>query len=112
MPSRPPKHRPNSDSSKQYDKTRLSASKRGYNRTWRRLRKQYLSLNPFCLFCKPKLVPATEVDHIIPISERPDLRLATHNLRGLCKPCHSRRTARDQSFGRKSRKQNEPGTVW
>ncbi|WP_410000518.1 hypothetical protein [Mesorhizobium sp. SP-1A] len=29
--------------------------------------------------------------------ERPDLRLAESNLRSMCGPCHSARTARDQS---------------
>lgn len=102
MPCRPPKHRPNPDTGKQYDKQRPSSSKRGYNRAWRKLRRMFLSLHPFCEFCKPKLTAATEVDHIQPVSDHPELRLVVTNLRSLCKPCHSRRTAKDQGFGRKS----------
>ena len=35
-------------------------------------------------------------DHIIPIEERPDLRLDLDNMRTLCSPCHGARTMRDQ----------------
>jgi 5-methylcytosine-specific restriction protein A len=36
-----------------------------------------------------------EVDHIIPIEERPDLRLDLSNLQSACKPCHSAKTMRE-----------------
>jgi 5-methylcytosine-specific restriction protein A len=41
---------------------------------------------------------ATEADHIVAVALRPDLRLRWSNLRPFCKPHHSARTARDQSF--------------
>ena len=34
-------------------------------------------------------------DHIIPIEERPDLRLDLDNMRTLCSPCHGARTMKD-----------------
>lgn len=43
---------------------------------------------------------ATVVDHIMSISERPDLRLEWSNLRAMSKRCHDRRTAREQGFAR------------
>lgn len=77
---------------------RLSASKRGYDHKWReQIRPAALAREPLCRFCKAngRVVRAAEVDHIDGDSRnnRPD------NLRSLCKPCHSARTARDQSFG-------------
>jgi len=33
------------------------------------------------------------VDHIVPISVRPDLRLVWSNLQGLCWPCHGVKSA-------------------
>lgn len=47
-----------------------------------------------------RLVPATVVDHIHPIQQRPELRLVTQNLRSLCKRHHDQRTAREQGWGR------------
>ena len=76
------------------DDARPSASDRGYDLKWRRVRAQFLKAHPTCT-CGD---PATEVDHMLP------LRLGgTHrweNLRPLCKRCHSSRTARDHGFGR------------
>ena len=50
------------------------------------------------------VTPAREVDHIIPIVERPDLRLDPSNLRPLCTSCHSARTATEQGFAKGGRK--------
>jgi 5-methylcytosine-specific restriction enzyme A len=62
---------------------------------WRKMRKWYLSQHPLCERCKDedgKLEPATEVDHKIPLEQRPDLALDPKNLQSLCKPCHSAKT--------------------
>lgn len=71
-------------------------SKRYDRRDWRdRIRPRQLSREPLCEFCKEqgRIEPATEVDHIDgdPWNDDP------YNLRSLCKPCHSGRTARDQT---------------
>ena len=88
---------------------RTSAASRGYDAAWRRLREAKLSADPFCQ-CDEctrtgALLQATVVDHIIPISERPDLRLEWDNLRSMTKAHHDRRTlgdaARQASKGRK-----------
>ena len=80
------------------DARRGSPSARGYDRTWQRLRKLKLAANPFCeIGTRCANLPitrrlATEVDHILPIRDRPDLRLAWSNLQSACRPCHSAKT--------------------
>lgn len=70
------------------DRERPSPQERGYDLTWRRTRGRYLKAHPRCETCGKR---ATEVDHIIPISQGGD-RLKWHNLQSQCKPCHSRKT--------------------
>ncbi|MDO5769444.1 MAG: HNH endonuclease [Psychrobacter sp.] len=71
-----------------------SSSERGYGHLWRKLRKTILRRDDYlCVACKRtgRLVPATDVDHIIPKSQGgtddPD------NLQSLCKSCHRHKTA-------------------
>lgn len=68
---------------------RPSAARRGYDATWRRIRSAFLKQNPNCMICGEK---ATEVDHIVPL--RNGGTNAWSNLRGMCKSCHSRHTAK------------------
>ena len=108
MPSRPPPSagfvlagQQRKQDKRQTDARRGSASSRGYDADWRRLRAAFLMKHPLCLFCEEagRVTEATVVDHIISFVDRPELRLAWANLRSLCKDCHDRRTARDQAFG-------------
>lgn len=82
-----------------HDGQRGSAAARGYDREWRKVRAAVLRAEPWCRHhaARGERVEATEVDHIDGNSRNN----ATANLRPLCKACHSRRTARDQAFGRK-----------
>ena len=82
----------------EFDRSRATAAERGYDAAWRKVRKQFLEKHPCCEVCGQ---PATEVDHIRTVKERPDLRLSWSNLRPLCKAHHSARTARDQGFARR-----------
>lgn len=72
-----------------------------YDRTWERLPLAKLAANPFCeirthCFDRPIVFSiATQVDHIIPIRQRPDLRLAWSNLQSACESCHSAKTMRE-----------------
>lgn len=77
-----------------------SSSALGYGRLWQRIRLAVLALNPLCLFCMDKgmRTVATEVDHI----DGDARNNSNANLRPLCCSCHSRRTATDQSFGRRT----------
>jgi len=71
---------------RQIDKRRGSASSRGYGSEWRRTRKDYLEMHPWCMCGNT----ATEVHH------KRDKRAggSDHysNLQAMCKPCHSRLT--------------------
>jgi len=91
-----PRHQSERERRAFLDAKRASAPARGYDAAWRRVRKLFLAAHPFCA-CG---MPATEADHIASVRDRPDLRLSWSNLRAMCKPCHSRRTALDQGFAR------------
>lgn len=83
----------------EHDRNRPNSADRGYDAEWRAFRAAYLRDHPQCT--EPGCTePATEVDHILSVKQRPDLRLKRFNCRSFCKPHHSRRTARDQAFGR------------
>lgn len=49
---------------------------------------------PLCRYClrQGRVEAATCVDHIVPISQAPDLRLVRSNLQALCASCHTRKT--------------------
>lgn len=87
---------------KLYDNERGSSAQRGYDADWKRFRKRFLSKpeHAFCEDCKekrqPRMVPSTEVHHVKKVAEYPELRLVESNCRGLCKECHSARTARGE----------------
>jgi 5-methylcytosine-specific restriction protein A len=78
---------------RQIDRNRESPKQRGYDVAWRKVRNAKLDASPFCemrTHCRAAV--ATEVHHIIPIAERPDLRLTWSNLQSACKACHSAET--------------------
>lgn len=73
-----------------------------YGVRWRKLRASFLLRNPLCVHCRDagKITPANEVDHIIPHRGDMEKFYDQSNLQGLCKPCHSRKTAtEDGGFG-------------
>lgn len=77
---------------------------------WQALRAAYLTANPWCKHCLPRLVPATDVDHVTPHRGDWSLFLSRRNLQGLCHSCHSRKTAReDGGFGNRPL---SPELVW
>jgi 5-methylcytosine-specific restriction enzyme A len=81
-----------------YDQHRESAAKRGYGAKWRKARAFYLSINPICVRCGDG---ATVVDHITPHKGDMGLFWSVSNWQPLCKPCHDRKTAKeDGGFGR------------
>ena len=63
-----------------------------YNSHWRRIRSNFLKINPFCKECykNNKLTAANEVHHIIPVYEGGTDDY--DNLMALCKSCHSKIT--------------------
>lgn len=61
-------------------------------RPWRHCRRLALQRdNYLCQDCLARniITTATEVHHIIPLEERPDLALTLSNLRSLCYDCHA-----------------------
>jgi 5-methylcytosine-specific restriction protein A len=84
------------------DALRPSAAARGYDADWRDLRARFLAVHLKC--CTPGCDRhATDVDHIVSVRDRPDLRLDWSNLRPMCHAHHSARTAREQGFARPGR---------
>ena len=89
---------------KRNDARRLSPSRRGYDRAWKKVRDLYRDENPFCEehLKSGQYVPTYAVDHIIPHNNDDKLRLSFDNLRALCLSCHSSKTVlHDGGFGRK-----------
>ncbi len=83
-------HRPRAASAPvKQDVNRESAARRGYDRTWQRLRLLVLRGEPLCRQCGKA---ASQVDHITPI-RKGGARLDPVNLQPLCHSCHSRKTA-------------------
>jgi len=82
--------------------TRQSASKRGYDSRWKKLRNAFIQHNPVCEHCERngQTTRATEVDHIKPFKGYGDpLRLDVSNLQSLCHSCHVKKTHRDGACG-------------
>ena len=81
------------------DDRRGGSTSRGYGSDWQRLRKRKLLTDPYCADCESRGVVtlAEEVDHILTIAERPDLRLVWDNLQSLCGSCHRAKTAAQRS---------------
>ena len=66
------------------------------DRRWIKLSRRYLLENTICLSCNQA---ATETDHILPVSEYPDLAYEKSNLQPLCRKCHQIKTARFEPRG-------------
>ena len=84
------------------ERARGSSTQRGYGYKWRQARGEWLEANPLCAECKRqgRVTAAKEVDHIIPHRGDQKLFWRRSNWQSLCRPCHSRKTAReDGGFG-------------
>lgn len=75
-----------------YDDTRGTASQRGYDRHWQRIRRAFLVEHPLCAACERagRVSVATDVHH--KIARRNGGSDAPENLEPLCHACHSRIT--------------------
>lgn len=61
-------------------------------RAWRRLLDKVVAEEPLCwLGLEGCTGVSTTGDHVIPVSERPDLALVRDNVRGACGPCNDKR---------------------
>ena len=95
VPYARPTHKPHKGTKLKQHQTRPSAHQRGYDHHWARFRLWYLRRHPICADCQR--APAWEVHHVKPLADFPELKFDEDNLRGLCKPCHNRRTARERN---------------
>ena len=70
---------------------RSSPKSRGYDHRWDRLSIAFRKRHPFCDECEKRgrVVLADLTGHIIPVQDRPDLRLEWKNLRPLCTKCNA-----------------------
>lgn len=69
--------------------------KKMYGSRWKKIRDRYIAAHPLCEEClkEDKVTAAEEVHHIKPL--RQGGTHAGENLMALCKPCHSRISARE-----------------
>lgn len=76
------------DPDNRYDLHRGSASERGYDRRWEKVRDSYRASHPICERCYAYDRATSEnlVHHITPLPEGD--RLSFDNLMSLCKNCH------------------------
>ena len=86
------------------DDRRGTASERGYDRSWQKMRKRYLSEHPLCVECETlgKLVTATVVDHIVPHRGDRDKFIDSTNWQSLCRYHHNAKTLREHAVLSKS----------
>lgn len=76
---------------------RGTATARGYDSAWRRLRAAYAAAHHWCEDCEAKgeRVPVAIVDHVRPHRGDDVLRLDWNNLRSLCRSHHQSKTTRE-----------------
>lgn len=72
-----------------------------YGRRWRRFRTLFLAAHPYCVDCGS--ATDLQVDHEIPHEGDSDAFWDVTNWTTRCLPCHSRKTAREQTGGGGSR---------
>ena len=102
MPKAPKTHRPRATQTKRTEQ-RGTRQERGYDNTWNDgrgggLSNAYKREHPLCEECEKDGIaePVHEVDHIIPVRVRPDLRLEWDNLMSLCRTHHALKTEADK----------------
>lgn len=78
-----------------------TATPRLYNWRWRRLREQYLRINPLCRICWEggRRIKATVVDHIIPHRGNMVMFWDEDNWQPLCKAHHDALKQREEKRG-------------
>lgn len=85
---------------KRSEDDRPSASERGYDSRWRKVRRRYLVLNTLCEdpYSRHGEFPpdAKEVDHIVPVKED-GAKYDPRNLQALCRGCHERKKRRERA---------------
>ena len=82
-----------------HDRTLMDAERLRHTRRWKRVRRLVLVRDPLCRdpshAVSGRQAVSTQVDHILPLRERPDLAYTLENLQGLCARCHTRKTLKE-----------------
>lgn len=85
-------------STKPQNKYSKTVFRKVYNdKRWHRLRTMRMSNNPFCAVCEEKgfdNIPATQVDHIIPLSTGVN-PFKYDNTQSICDVCHHNKTKQE-----------------
>ncbi|MCC6797669.1 MAG: HNH endonuclease [Candidatus Hydrogenedentes bacterium] len=81
-------------------KARPTASKRGYDAEWQKLRAQHLARQPACVKCGV-VRENNHVDHIVPHRGDNRLRLNPNNLQTMCHSHHSQKRENNEKGFRK-----------
>ena len=76
--------------SRDYDRTRTPAHKRGYGGPWRRIRRAHLARWPGCERCGVRMMKGMHVHH----RDHDVTNNRASNLETLCPPCHNREHGR------------------
>lgn len=104
MPRTPERHRapgwkPRVEQQRTYDGWRGTASSRGYDAAWKKIRDRKLAIDPLCEHCARdgRVTVAAMVHHVREVAVAPTLRLSQSNLESLCSPCHQAEHARRRS---------------
>ncbi len=106
MPTRPQRPRATPTRNDRSPSARGRSSDFYRSLAWRRFRRRYLAEHPLCVDCLDEGVEtlATQLDHLQPVVDRPDLALDPSNVAARCATHHSRRTVREHGgFGRRRR---------
>src|SRR5208282_6483888 len=100
MPQTIPMHRPSGDPLpvNRAPETRGTSTERGYTWRWRKHRRWILSDRPMCECAEHCYQPASDVDHVLPVTGPDDpLFWEEWAVSALAHGCHSRKTGRDRT---------------
>ena len=78
---------------RKYHHTQSRAGSFYQSAEWKSLSRRLLNERKYCEFCGEY---ATDVHHIRPVADYPELALDENNLVVLCKACHARETERER----------------
>ena len=85
------------------------------SKDWRSMREYKLHINPTCEMCLSlyeRIIPATEIDHIVPLWKAPEMALEPNNLQSLCTRCHILKTKTDTSnYSKANKKKKIKGSI-
>ena len=101
-----PKRQRREGESQRNEKTpmRMLRQKAYQNTTWRKLRNDFIKMNPLCADClnEGKVVPAEDIHHIHSPFKNGEINWALlldpNNLVSLCKDCHGKRHAAENGY--------------